>query len=117
MVHPRSAAREPGLADVAFVVFGGLVAHQLEGVLTFDDGLALGDVALEFDGLYLAAVLFTLPAALRLLVVVEFARDPVGGAVEDVDGRPEEIVEVGFEARVLQGADQGRWSGSSVKGR
>ncbi len=27
--------------------------------------------------------------------------------MEDVDGRPEEIVEVGFEARVLQGADQG----------
>jgi len=27
--------------------------------------------------------------------------------VEGVDGRPEEIVEVGFEARVLQGRDQG----------
>ena len=27
--------------------------------------------------------------------------------MEDIDGRPEEIVEVGFEARVLQGHDQG----------
>ena len=36
-----------------------------------------------------------------------FAADPVGRAVEDVHGRPEEIVEVGFEAGVLQRSDQG----------
>jgi hypothetical protein len=73
-------------------------------------------------------------AALRLLVVVELALDPVGGAVEEVDGRPEQVVEVGFEAGVGQGGDQGvedvgdgagdglpsgsgRGSGSSWKGR
>ena len=44
---------------------------------------------------------------LRLLVVVELAFDAVGGAVEEVDGRPEQILEVGFEARVAQGRDQG----------
>ena len=56
---------------------------------------------------HLGAVLFPLAAALRLLVVVEFALDPVGGAVEEVDGRPEQIVEIGFEAGVAQGGDQG----------
>ncbi len=74
MVDLRPAARKPGLADVAFVVFGGLVAHQLEGVLAFDQGLALGDLALEFDRL--APRCRPVPAAprrLRLLVVVEFA--------------------------------------------
>ncbi len=39
--------------------------------------------------------------------VVEFAFDPVGGAVEQVDGGPEQVFEVGFEARVGQGGDQG----------
>ena len=45
--------------------------------------------------------------ALRLLVIVEIPRDPLGGAVEDVDDRPEQIVEVGLEAGVAQGDDQG----------
>ena len=47
-------------------------------------------------------------AALRLLVVVEFAFDPVGGAVEEIDGRPEQIFEVGFEARVVPAWRSGR---------
>jgi hypothetical protein len=115
-------------------VFGGLVAHQLERVLALDQRHALGDQALQFDRFHLAAVLFSLCPLLGLLVVIQFPADPVGGAVENVGGRPEQIVEVGFEARVLQGADQGvedvgdgardllpsgksRWSGSSAKGR
>jgi hypothetical protein len=32
---------------------------------------------------------------------------PVGGAVKKVDGRPEQVFEVGFEARVAEGGDQG----------
>ncbi|CEG10275.1 hypothetical protein BN961_03713 [Afipia felis] len=88
-------------------MLGGLVAHQFEGGLAFDLCLALGDQALEIDRLHLAAVLFALGALLGLLVVVELAVDPFGGAMKDVHGRPEEIVEVGFEARVLQGHDQG----------
>ena len=44
---------------------------------------------------------------LRLLVVVEFALDAVGGAMEQVDGRPEQILEVGFEPGVAQRRDQG----------
>jgi hypothetical protein len=70
---------------------------------------------------------------LRLLVVVE-VRDPVGCAMEEIDGRPQEIVEVGFEARVAEtddegvedvgdgtggdaGSGSGRGSGSSSNGR
>jgi len=107
MIDLRSAARQPRLADMALVVLGRLVTHQLEGVLPLDHGHALGDQALQFDGLYLAAVLFALRAFLGLLVVVQLPADPVGCAVEEVDRRPEEIVKVGFEARVLEGADQG----------
>jgi hypothetical protein len=46
-------------------------------------------------------------ALLRLLVVVELASIRLDGAVEDVDGRPEQIVEVGFEAGVGHRGDQG----------
>ena len=62
--------------------------------------------AFEVDRADLRAVLFLLAALLGVLVVVELALNPVGGAVEEVDRRPEQIVEVGFEARVAQGRDQ-----------
>ena len=32
---------------------------------------------------------------------------PAGGAVEDVDDAPEQVFEIGFEASVLEGADEG----------
>jgi hypothetical protein len=63
--------------------------------------------AFEFDGLDLRAVLFALEAALRDLVVVEFAFDPVGGAMEEVDRAPEQFFEVGFEAGVGERHHQG----------
>jgi hypothetical protein len=31
---------------------------------------------------------------LSLLVVVEFALDPIDGAAEEIDGRPEQVLEV-----------------------
>ena len=43
---------------------------------------------------------------LRLLVVVELAFDAFGGAVEEIDGRPEQVLEVGFEARVAERRDE-----------
>ena len=43
---------------------------------------------------------------LRLLVDVELALDSAGGAVEEIDGRPEEVVEVGFEARLRKRGDE-----------
>ena len=38
---------------------------------------------------------------------IEFALDAVGGAVEEIDGRPEQVLEVGLEPRVAEGRDQG----------
>ena len=75
-------------------------------VAAFDQRHALGDEAFEFDRADLRAVLLLLAAPLRLLVVVEFAFDPVDGAVEEIDRRPEQVLEVGFEARVAQRRDQ-----------
>ena len=92
---------------MAFEVLGSLVTHQLEGVTAFQKGLPFGDQAFQLDRFHLAAVLFALPAALRLLVVVQLALDPVSGPVKEIDGRPEKIVEIGFEARVVQRGDQG----------
>ena len=60
------AARFPARSGLALEVVGGLVAHQLEGVTAFDQRLAFGDEALQFDGFDLAAILFALKAALRL---------------------------------------------------
>jgi hypothetical protein len=50
------------LADLALIVLGGLVAHQLECVLPFDERLALSDLALTFDRTHLGAVLLLLRA-------------------------------------------------------
>jgi hypothetical protein len=88
-------------------LIGGLVAHQLEGVASLDQRLALRRQAFQLDGLDLTAILFPLRALLRQLVVVEFALDPVDGAVEDVHHRPEQVLEVGFEARVGQRHHEG----------
>lgn len=88
-------------------MFGGLIAHQFEGVAALQQGLTLGGQALQLDRFHLAAILFALKAALALLIVVQLAFDAVGGAVEEIDRRPEEIVEVGFEAGVFERGDQG----------
>ena len=38
-----------------------------------------------------------------MLVIVELAFDPRIGAVEEIDGRPQQDLEVGFETGVAQG--------------
>src|SRR5690349_10845562 len=58
--------------------------------------------AFELHRADLRAVLFLLAAPLRLLVVMEFALDAVDGAMEEVDRRPQQVLEVGFETRVVQ---------------
>ena len=107
MVDLRPVARPPGRMGVVLELVGGLVAHQLEGVAAFDQRLAFRRQAFQFDGFDLAAVLFPLRALLRQLVVVEFAFDPVDGAMEDVHRRPEQVLEVGFEASVGQRHHEG----------
>jgi hypothetical protein len=55
----------------------------------------------------LGAILVPLAAFLHLPVVVEFAFDPAAGEVEEIDGPPQQLLEVGFEACVAQRHDQG----------
>ena len=107
MVDHRTAARPPGRAGVVLEGVRREVAEEFHAVAPFDQGLSLRREAFEFDALDLAAILFPLKAALPLLVVVEFAFDPVGGAMEEIDRRPEEIVEIGFEAGVAERRDEG----------
>ena len=71
MIDHRSGARTPGGAGRDFVKFGGMVAHEFEGVAALDQGEALVDQAFELDRLDLRAVLLGLAATLRLLVGVE----------------------------------------------
>ena len=85
----------------------GLVAHDLEGVASFDQRQPLGQQPLQLDRSDFRAVLVLLAAPLCLLVRVELAFDPVGGAVEQVDGGPEQVFQVGLEAGVGKGGDEG----------
>ena len=106
MTFDRERGR-PGRADAALELVGGLVAKEFHAVPALDQCAALGREALEFDGPYLGAILLLLTAQLSLLVVIEFALDAVDRAVEEIDGRPEQVVEVGLEARLAQRGDQG----------
>src|SRR6266404_7087040 len=91
---------------MALVEIGGVIAEELDGVAALDEGEALCQQAFELDRADFGAVLLLLAALLGALVVVEFALDAAGGAMEEVDGRPQQVVEVGFEASISQGCDQ-----------
>ena len=97
----------PVRSGVACEVFGGLVAEVFHAVTPLNQRHALGSETLQFDRADFGAVLVALAALLRLFVVVEFAFDPLVGAVEEIDGRPQEVLEVGFEAGFAQGGDKG----------
>ena len=107
MVDLGSRSRSPEGTGVAFVVEGGLVAKELHRVAALDRALPFAGEPLEFDGADFRAVLFLLPALLRLLVGVEVTFDAVDCAVEEVDRGPEEVVEVWLEARVRQRRNEG----------
>ena len=87
----------PGRSSVPGEVVGGLIAEVFHAVAPLDQHHALGGEALQFDRADFGTILVALAVLLRLFVVVEFAIDTLVGAVEKIDGRPEEILEVGFD--------------------
>ena len=87
--------------------FDGLIAEEFQAVSAFDQRDAFGRQSLKFDRLHLRAVLLALALALRLFVVVELAFDAVGSTMEEIDGRPEQVLEVRLEPCVAQSSDQG----------
>src|SRR5437899_2444687 len=103
MVDLRTAARMPVRSGLAGKVFDGLVAEEFHDIAAFDQTHALGGESLQFDRADLGAILVALAALLRLFVVVEFTFDPLVGTLEEIDGRPQEVLEVGFEASCAQG--------------
>ncbi len=68
---------------------------------------ALGDQALKLDAFHLRAVLLALSGALRVLIALELALDALAGAVEEIDRRPEQIFEIGFQPRVAEHLEHG----------
>src|SRR5258708_9322463 len=102
MVDKRSRPGAPGRTSVDLKAFDGLIAEEFETVTTFDQSDAFDRQALKFDRLHLRAVLLALALALRLFVVVELTSDAVGGTMEEVDGRPEQILTVRFGPGVGQ---------------
>ncbi len=106
VVHHRSRARAPGRAGVVFEQLGSVLPEKLEGVAPLDQGQPLGDQAFQLDGADFRAVLFLLAAALPVLVAVELALYAVHRAVEEIDLRPEQIGEVGFQARLEKAGDK-----------
>src|SRR6266699_1657256 len=107
MVDKRSRPGAPGRTSVDLKAFDGLIAEEFETVTTFDQSDAFGRQALEFDRSYFRTVLLALALALGLFVVVELASDAVGGAMEQVDGRPEQVLKVRLEPCVAQSGNQG----------
>ncbi len=77
-------------------MLGGAFAEKFHRVEPLDEGDAFGDRTLEFDRADFAAVLFTLQAALQLLIVVERAFDAFSRTVEQVDKVPEQSFQIGF---------------------
>ena len=91
---------------MALELVGGLVAEEFHGVAALDERDAFGRQPFQLDRPDLGAVLFLLAAPLGLLIVVELALDAVRGAVEEIDRGPEQILEIGLEARVAERRDQ-----------
>ena len=84
-----------------------MVAEQFHAVATLDRRPPFNYEALDLHRPDLRAVLFLLAAALSLLIVVELALDAGSAAVEEIDSRPEQVLEVGLEASVAQCGDEG----------
>ena len=95
---------------IFFLISSSICSHQvarvLEGGAAIEQGLALGDQAFEFDRADFRAVLFLLALPLPVFVVVELALRAGALFVEEVGEMPEKIVEIGFEAGVMQDAAQ-----------
>ena len=85
-------------------VVGGVVAEEIEAVAAFGERDAFG-VAVRVRLTYLGAVCrpgcAAAPARCRRVRV-----RAVDGAVEEIDDRPEQVLEVRFEARVAQSRDE-----------
>ena len=96
-------ARMPGLAEMRLEALGGDIAHGLKGIAPFDERDALRDQGFQFDRADLGAVLLALRPLLRLFVAVEIPACPRRHAVKQVRGGPEQVFEVGLQARVGQG--------------
>src|SRR5262249_51691838 len=84
MADLRAIARIPGRSAVSGEMIGALVAKQLHAVAPFDEREPLCNQSLQFDGSDFAAILLALAAALRLLVVIELAFDPLCGSMKQV---------------------------------
>jgi hypothetical protein len=91
---------------VALELLGGLVAEEFHAVAAPDERRPLRQQAFELDRANLRAVLFLLTALLGVLIVVELALHAINGAVEEVDRRPQQVVEILLEACLTQRRDQ-----------
>ena len=78
-------ARMPSRTGMGAIEIAGSIAHQFMGIAPFDQCQTLGQQSLQFDRCHLRAVLVALRSALCLLIVVKFAFDAFGGAVEQID--------------------------------
>src|SRR3546814_6288813 len=81
-------------------LLGVASAEERQCVAALDQRDAVGDLALEFGRADFAAVLLALLLALRLLVAIEIAFDPLAGTVKDIDDVPEQVFKIRLDARV-----------------
>ena len=105
-IDHRAGVRPPDRTGDLLVAVCCGVAEGFNAIAAVKENFAVGEQALEFDRTDFRTILFALAAFLRVLVVVEFALDAVDGAMESVDHRPEQVVQVRFEARISECAGE-----------
>ena len=129
MVHHRAAARMPVRSSMACKVVGRLVAEVFHGVASLDQCHALGRWRSSSTE-RISEPSWSRWPRLCACSLSSSSRSMRVGAMEEIDGRPQEILEVGFEAGFAQARDErvedvgdggsddaGLGSGSSWKGR
>src|SRR3546814_4646100 len=82
-VDQRTAARSPGAVGVKLELIDTGVAKEFHSVAAFDEARAFAQQALQFHRTNLGTVLLGDRAALRNLVVVEQAFEPLAGRSEE----------------------------------
>src|SRR3546814_9727695 len=99
---PRAGAGQPGFAQQVALLVGSRLAEKFHRVTPLDEGEACADRPFQLDRADFAAIRCALQSALQLLIVIELPVGMAASAMKNSDESPEEVVEIGLDAGILQ---------------
>lgn len=102
LIGARARARYSGLPCQCAILVGGGLPEIFHRVPSFDQRDAFAARSCQFYRANFASGLLALQSSLKLLIVVELPIGITASTLEDIDEVPEEIVEIGFDAGMLQ---------------